>query len=112
MFHTIDKALRGQMATRCTLCTTLMSLSMRHPTHVLMSLLTRNSAPIFITIVVLVFIRAGFFAGHNYPESTIYHALKIPPTEATWFTKPARFLLSSNKRRTVTQHPIPKLMDE
>ena len=67
------------------------------------ALTARHAGTIFITIVVLVFIRAGFFAGHNRPDSALYHALKHSSKEPGWL---------SDKQRTVPQHPIPKLMED
>jgi hypothetical protein len=67
----------------------------------------RHAGSIFITIVVLVFIRAGFFAGHNNPDSTLYHALKHSSKHPGWLSR-----LPSDNQRAVTQHPIPKLMED
>lgn len=72
------------------------------------ALTARHAGTIFIIIVVLVFIRAGFFAGHNRPDSTLYHVLKHASKEPGWLSRP----ITSDKQRTVAQHPIPKLMEE
>ncbi|KAF8624086.1 hypothetical protein AX15_006054 [Amanita polypyramis BW_CC] len=75
-------------------------------------LVARHSGSIFITIVVLLFVRAGFYAGHSYPDSTLYHALKQPPSQTRWLAKPASSLSSPDKHRSLGQHPIPILMED
>lgn len=69
----------------------------------------RHAGSIFIAIVILVFIRAGFFAGHNNPNSILYHVLKHSSNGPGWLSKP---IIPSDNQRAVIQHPIPKLMED
>ncbi|PFH48325.1 glycosyltransferase family 90 protein [Amanita thiersii Skay4041] len=79
----------------------------------LLSFLNRHSGSIFIFVVVIVFLRAGFYAGQNRPESSSHHVLNKDDTN--WFAKPGSLLTpsdSSTKQRAAMQHPIPKLMED
>ena len=75
------------------------------PAQTLSRFVARRSGAIFIAIVILLFVRAGFYAGHNHPDSTLYHALKKPPSETRWLAKPSN---SDN----LAHHPIPQLMED
>ncbi|KAK2464483.1 hypothetical protein APHAL10511_003462 [Amanita phalloides] len=75
----------------------------------LQTFISRRAGAIFIVVVVLVFLRAGFFAGHNHPNSTLYHVLKQSSSRTGWLAKPAGLLVASDKQ---PHHPIPKLMED
>ncbi|KXN89203.1 Beta-1,2-xylosyltransferase 1 [Leucoagaricus sp. SymC.cos] len=72
------------------------------------SLLARYKSYIFLSIVVVLFFHTGFYSGHNtHPD------LKLSPVGNKFkldaFTKAARMFRSS--KGVITEHPIPKLMD-
>ncbi|KAG6812266.1 hypothetical protein H0H92_003655 [Tricholoma furcatifolium] len=82
---------------------TIMRARRRQP---LLGFVSRNSGYIFFGCVFVLFMRAGFFAGNNSLQSDVYSqdydltTTLLPFSEGGWLPT------------SVSEHPIPKLMDE
>ncbi|KAF8624337.1 hypothetical protein AX17_007165 [Amanita inopinata Kibby_2008] len=87
----------------------------KRSSQVLLAFVSRHSGSIFLFIMVILFVRAGFYASHNRADSAVYHALHRSRNGHGRVSTPSSLFSSSfapSNHHTFAQHPIPKLMED